>query len=111
MWNMLKDEFDTCKVRAWFEMLEANASGWSTPVKSGLRPNHNFWGPDNRDMCMGQIELIDDGQILPGEKKQVIINFLGLSEFISKLEVGFRWRIQAGSQYFANGEVIEIIEN
>lgn len=97
-------------VIAMFEMLPTSVSGWKTPVMNKLRPNHNFNGPENTLMCFGEVVMVDEENISPGESKEVMIQFISLlPEFASKIKVGFKWRIQAGSQHFANGEIIDIV--
>ena len=102
-------EWLVVEVSAIFTLLRPEESGWSTPVGSGLRPNHNFIGPGNRDMCMGQITVPGDEKIFPGESKAVMIQFVLLPAYAALLRPGFMWRIQAGGQHFANGEVIEVL--
>ena len=105
----VEDNFSTVRVSALFTMLPADESPGTRSVTSGLRPNHNFFGPENRDMCMGQVEVVDDEWIQPGETREVVITFLLLPKWQKAVKPGFKWCIQAGGQHFANGEIIEIL--
>lgn len=101
----------TVEVKAKFAMLSTAESGWTSPITSGLRPNHNFYGPENRNLCFGQVTVPNDDWIYPGEEKEVYIKFGLLSQYKNDVVVGFRWRIQAGVHHFADGEVIELIKS
>ncbi|SDU14006.1 hypothetical protein [Halopseudomonas salegens] len=98
----------TVDVEALLTMLPGEESGWTNPVTSGLRPNHNFLGPGNSEMCMGQIMVAQGAGIAPGEQGIVRIRFVVLPEYAAMLKPGFRWRLQAASQHFANAEVLAI---
>ena len=60
--------------------LSMEEGGRSSPLLGGgsYRPNHNFFGADNRDMCMGFIELPEGQQVAPGDTIQTKNNPLDL---------------------------------
>lgn len=104
MASMLNEKIE---VISKFTMLPSGISGWTTPISSGLRPNHNFLG--SSDMFFGEITTFEDEAIYPGEEKIVRISFILTPELKEIILVGFKWKIQAGSQHFANGEILELI--
>ena len=102
-------DWDTVEVKALFTMLPKEESKQENPVTSKLRPNHNFYGRENINMCFGEVTVTGDEWIYPGESKVVFIKFGLLPEYKKKIKIGFKWRIQAASQHFANGEILEIL--
>lgn len=103
-------DWERVKVKAFLTMLPESESGWKTPITSIFRPNHNFSSPENINMCFGEITMPKNQSIYPGERKEVHITFMLLAEYKKKIKPGFKWRIQAASQYFATGEIIEVID-
>lgn len=106
---MSDTEFVGVVVRAIFTMLPEKESGINTPVTSDLRPNHNFLGEGNPNMCIGRVDVDNDEWIYPGESKNVTIHFALLPEYAKLVKKGFKWRIQGGSHHFANGEIIDVL--
>lgn len=104
-------DWEIVEVKAMFTLLTKNESKQHNPVTSKLRPNHNFYGPENRYMCFGEVTVPGDERIYPGESKVVFIKFCLSAEHKKQIKVGFKWRIQAASKHFANGEILEIISS
>jgi elongation factor Tu len=99
---------DGILVRANIRLLPAAESGRTTPVRASYRPNHNFFGPENRTMTVGFIDLPEGRELHPGESIEVPITFWkwpGLEELIYP---GREWRIQEGQRLVGFGTVIEI---
>ena len=105
-------EHDQVRVEARIHFLSAAEGGRSSSLQGGssYRPNHNFFGPDERDMCMGVIELADGEQVPPGDtiaKTIILTIFPGV-----KLEIrqGREWRIQEGAKLVATGTILRVLD-
>ena len=72
--------------------------GRSSPLLGGgsYRPNHNFFGADNREMCMGFIEFPEGQQVAPGDTIQTEITLWIYAAVQPEFGVGRQWRIQEG---------------
>jgi hypothetical protein len=67
---------ETITVRAELRLLATTQGGRATPVRGSYRPNHNFFGPENREMAVGFIELPDGREWQPSESLELPIRFL-----------------------------------
>lgn len=102
---------DQVRVRATIRFLSTEEGGRSSPLGGGsYRPNHNFFGPDDRDMCMGFIELPEGQQVAPGDTIQTEINLWIYPAVKSEISVGRQWRIQEGSRLVAVGTILEVLD-
>ena len=86
------------RVRAQLRLLTEAEGGKRTPIASGYRPNHNFAGPENRSMCVGQIDLMYRERLNPGETAVVSITFQPSSALPKSLQPGRSWRVQEGAR-------------
>jgi len=68
-----KDGF--IEVVASVTLLATNDGGRTGPIRGSYRPNHNFFGPDNREMTIGFIDLPDGVELLPGQSIETPICF------------------------------------
>ena len=96
-------------VRAKIRLLPGAESGRTTPIRGSYRPNHIFFGSDNRTMTAGFINLPEGTELHPGESIEVPIMFWkwpGLEDVIYR---GREWRIQEGPRLVAFGTVLEIL--
>src|SRR4051812_23406594 len=82
--------------RAEVRLLPASQGGRTGPVRGSYRPNHNFFGADNRDMTMGVIDLPADTELHPGQSIEVTIAFIGWPGLAGQVYPGRQWRIQEG---------------
>jgi len=55
------------RIRARIRLLPTSKGGRIAPVQGGAsyRPNHNFFGPDNREMATGFIDLPEGEALHP----------------------------------------------
>ena len=97
------------RVRASVRLLSVAEGGRPGPIKGSYRPNHNFFGPDNRNMLVGLIELRDGEELQPGESAVFEIEFLNWSALRPELRPGTAWLIQEGAQVVGVGTVLEIL--
>ena len=100
---------DDIRVRALIRLFPAVESGRTAPVLGSYRPNHNFFGPDNRDMAIGPIDLPDGEMLRPGESRVVEMSFIGWpprSEFFP----GREWLIQEGATVVGRGQILAIMD-
>ena len=69
---------DQVRITARIHFLTTEEGGRETPLKGGgsYRPNHNFGGPDNREMCMGFIDLPEGREVRPGDTIEVPLSLL-----------------------------------
>ncbi len=103
---------DQVRVRASIRFLSTEEGGRSSPLFGGgsYRPNHNFFGPDDRDMCMGFIELAEGQQIVPGDTIQTEITLWIYPAVRLEISVGRQWRIQEGGRLVAVGTILEVLD-
>jgi hypothetical protein len=78
-------------------------------VAGSYRPNHNFFGPDNRDMTVGFIEVPEGRELYPGESTELPIAFWYWPGLEGQIYPGREWRIQEGARLVAIGTVLEVI--
>jgi translation elongation factor EF-Tu-like GTPase len=103
---------DQVQVRASIRFLSAEEGGRSSPLSGGgsYRPNHNFFGPNDHDMCMGFIELPGGQQVAPGDTIQTEITLRIYPAVRPEVRVGRQWRIQEGGKLVAVGTILEVLD-
>lgn len=103
---------DHVRVRASIQFLSTQDGGRSSPLLGGVsyRPNHNFFGPDDRDMCMGSIELPEGQQVAPGDTIQTEMTFWIYPALKPEIRGGRQWRIQEGGKLVAMGTILEVLD-
>ena len=102
---------DQVSVRASIRFLSTEEGGRSSPLLGGGRywPNHNFLGPDDRDMCMGLIELPEGHPVKPSDTIETKITFWIYPVVKAEIRTGRHWRIQEGNKLVAVGTVLEVL--
>lgn len=97
-------------VSALLKLLGPDEGGKHQPIYSSYRPNHNFGGPDDLLMYIGQVEvgLNDEDKLHPGEQKEVTVRFLNTEGLEQLLTVGRTWRIQEGTKLVGTATVIQV---
>ncbi|MEZ0243522.1 MAG: hypothetical protein ACAH11_09120 [Sphingomonas sp.] len=101
----------TVRVSARIRFLATEEGGRSTPLLGGgsYRPNHNFGGPDNREMCLGFINIPAGPPVMPGATIQADFDIIASSQMAPNIRVGTEWRIQEGSRLVAMGKVLKLV--
>lgn len=97
-------------IEAIINLLNTDQGGKSRPITHHYRPNHNFGDHENRNMFIGQIELIEGESLHPGETRDLLVTFLNVRGLREILTVGREWRIQEGGQLVGHGIVKRVIE-
>lgn len=100
---------DGIAVRADIHLLPTAVSGRTEPISGFYRPNHNFFGPDDREMTTGFIELPEGAVLHPGENIEARIIFWYWPGLEGQIYPGREWRIQEGHTLMAIGTVIEVL--
>ena len=96
-------------VRANIRLLPGAESGRTMPIRGSYRPNHNFFGPDDRNMTMGFIDLPDGTSLHPGESIELPITFWNWPGLKGQICPGREWRIQEGAGLVGIGTVLEVL--
>ena len=112
LWRPVERVVSEVRVKANLRLLATSAGGRETPISGrfgSYRPNHNFFGPDNREMLMGLVWLSPDDVLAPGESTVVEVQFLNWSSLKPELHPGREWLIQEGSHVVGLGAVIEVL--
>jgi translation elongation factor EF-Tu-like GTPase len=99
---------DTITIKANIRLLPSAESGRTTPIRGSYRPNHNFFGPDDRNMTIGFIDLPSGTELYPGESVELTITFLVWPGLHDQIYPGREWRIQEGANLVGIGTVLEI---
>jgi translation elongation factor EF-Tu-like GTPase len=97
-------------IKAKLKLLETEAGGRKTGIKSGYRPNHVFEYRDNQiyQTYAGDVKFEDQETIEPGEAKIVTVRFI-LGQSLEKyLQVGRRWWIYEVPHLIGEAEIVEI---
>ena len=102
-------DVDVISVRANIRQLSAADGGRTAPIKGSYRPNHNFFGPHDRTMTVGFIDLPDGAELHPGESIEIPIAFWKWPGLEDVLHPGREWRIQEGPRLVGFGTVLEIL--
>ena len=97
-------------VEAAISLIATNRGGKAKPVTQHYRPNHNFGGPDNRNMFIGQLELEEGEFLYPGQTKILVVTFLDVRGLRENLGIGTEWRIQEGTRLVGFGVVKRVLE-
>ena len=100
---------DGILVRANIRLLPTAEGGRTTPIKGSYRPNHNFFGPDDRNMTIGFIELPEGKELHPGESIDLPIIFRKWPGLEDQIYPGREWRIQEGAKLVGIGTVFEVL--
>jgi hypothetical protein len=96
-------------VRANVRLLPTAESGRTTPIRGSYRPNHNFFGPDSRNMTVGFIDLPEGMELHPGESIDLSIMFWNWPGLGDQIYAGREWRIQEGAKLVGIGTIIEVL--
>jgi translation elongation factor EF-Tu-like GTPase len=96
-------------VRANVRLLPTSESGRTTAIRGSYRPNHNFFGPDSRNMTVGFIDLPGGTELHPGESIDLPIMFWSWPGLGDQIYPGWEWRIQEGAKLVGIGTIIEIL--
>lgn len=96
-------------VKAEVRLLSTSEGGRIGPIRGSYRPNHNFFGPNDRDMTVGFIDLPDGSELHPGQSMKATITFSGWPGLSDQLYQGRKWRIQEGARLVGFGRVIEVL--
>jgi elongation factor Tu len=105
--NMTNDRSIT--VRANIRLLPTVESGRTTPIKGSYRPNHNFFGPDDREMTVGFIDFPSGTELRPGDSIDLPITFWSWPGLEGQIYPGRKWRIQEGAKLVGIGTVLEVL--
>ncbi|THD58646.1 hypothetical protein [Phenylobacterium sp.] len=99
------------RVRARISMLATTEGGRTSLIvgPTSYRPNHNFFGPENRDMAIGLIDLLPGETLNPDEIRVLDLTFITWPE--GELYPGRGWLIQEGARLVGRGEVIELLSS
>ena len=103
---------ENIRLRARIQLLPASEGGRRSPIHGGAsyRPNHNFFGPDNREMAVGFIEMPPGTILHPGEAIDLDMTFLHWPWLPSELHPGREWLIQEGGQVVGFGRILRIVD-
>jgi translation elongation factor EF-Tu-like GTPase len=103
---------DQVRVRARIHLLTKEQGGRATPLQGGgsYRPNHNFFGPESKDMCVGLIDLPEGQVVNPGDTLDVDMTLQVWPELAEKIVAGREWRIQEGPKLVGLGTVLERLD-
>ena len=96
-------------VEATVTLLSEKEGGKLRPITARYRPNHNFGGPDNLIMYIGQLEIPQGEWMHPGETRNLQITFLSGPGLAAKLAPGAKWRLQEGRRLIGTAEVIRLV--
>lgn len=97
-------------VRANVRLLPSSESGRTSPIRGSYRPNHNFFGPDDRDMTIGAIEIPEGSELYPGQSIELPITFWWWPGLKGQIYPGREWRIQEGLLLVGIGKIIAVLE-
>lgn len=96
-------------VRANIRLLPTSEGGRDSAIKGSYRPNHNFFGPDDREMTIGFIDLPDGAELHPGESIDLPIMFWNWPGLKGQIHQGREWRIQEGAKLVGFGTILEVL--
>jgi elongation factor Tu len=96
-------------VKANIRLLPTGEGGRASSIKGSYRPNHNFFGPDNRDMTIGFIDLPDGTELRPGDDIDLPITFWNWPGLEGQIHQGREWRIQEGAKLVGIGTVLDVL--
>lgn len=96
-------------VLANIRLLSTAEGGRASAITGSYRPNHNFFGPDNREMTVGFIELPEGFELHPGEAIDVPVKLWTWPGLEGQIHQGREWRIQEGDTLVGIGTVLAIL--
>ncbi len=97
-------------VRANIRLLPTAEGGRAAPIRGrSYRPNHNFFGPENRNMTVGFINLPEGKELYPGESIDLPITFWNWPGLEGCIYPGRQWPIQEGAKLVGIGTIIEVL--
>lgn len=96
------DNGNPIRIRARIELISTEAGGKTKSIGQRYRPNHIFGTEENRSFYIGQIDLLGETQLHPGESKDANVTFLSGPGLREKITVGTLWRIQEGAMACGN---------
>ncbi len=97
------------RARAMIRLLATSEGGRTSPIRGSYRPNHNFFGPADRAMMVGFIDLPEDSKLRPGESMEASIAFWQAPGLDDLLYPGRQWRIQEGLRLVGIGTVLAVL--
>jgi translation elongation factor EF-Tu-like GTPase len=95
------------QVRAIVRLLPTKQGGRVGPVAGRWRPNHNFFGADNREMATGLMEVPEAHPLVPGDERLLDILFVAWPKGV-EFVAGNEWRIQEGAQLVGWGKIVNV---
>lgn len=97
-------------VIAQVELIPTDEGGREQPLLGvhPYRPNHNFFGPENIVMCMGQLDIPAGDPKYPGDIFACDMRLILHPDIADTMQPGRRWRIQEGRKLVAYAEVKEV---
>ena len=99
------------KVIAAVTLLATEDGGRAGPIRGSYRPNHNFFGPDNREMTIGLIDLPKGVELEPGQSIEVPVSFWSWPRLVGEIYAGRAWSIQEGATVVGVGKVLQVLNN
>lgn len=96
-------------VKAHVRLLPSGQRGRAGLVRSGHNLNHNFGGPANRTLYVGQITFPEDRWYTPGSESDVRVDFVDLPGLREQLVPGRQWHIQEAARVVADAKVLEVM--
>ncbi|KQN33785.1 hypothetical protein ASG37_16705 [Sphingomonas sp. Leaf407] len=100
---------DVIRIRAMIRLLGAFEGGRPSPIRGSYRPSHNFFGPADRAMMIGFIDLPEGSELRPGESMEASIAFWQAPGLDELLHPGRQWRIQEGLRLVGIGTVLAVL--
>ena len=99
-------------IRARIRLLSAEEGGRKGPIANSgttfsYRPQHNFSGPENKEMVEGFIHLEPGTAVHPGESSEIEMILMPSQEI--NLSPGREWRIQEGSRVVGIGTILQVL--
>ncbi len=97
------------RVIARIRLLSTAEGGRVGPLRGSWRPNHNFFGPDDRDMTVGFIDLPEGVALQPGDTIELPIAFWNWPGLEGQIHPGREWRIQEGAKLVGIGTILDVL--
>lgn len=96
-------------VRANIRLLPTSEGGRTSAIRGSYRPNHNFFGADDREMTIGFIEMPEGMELHPGDNIDLPITFWNWPGLKGQVYQGREWRIQEGAKLVGIGTILEVL--
>lgn len=106
--DAMSDSYIT--VLAEIQLNPTSEGGRTAPVSGSYRPNHNFFGPDNRDMTVGFIDIPQGSELRPGDSTRLPIRFWRWPGIEGEIFPGREWSIQEGAKVVGSGKVLQVLK-